>query len=542
MLLKLDDAPDSQIPQLPQQYISLSEADHAIQQAIVAQLDNAPLRLINTSTGRLCDRGAQINAFMRSMEYKELSSSMTHLSVQTEPIREVITKYFSWVMLSHTWNNEEPLLRDVQDNDVYTLNPIGVVKLQKFCKLAHDLGYRWAWVDTCCIDQSNNVELQQSVNSMFVWYRRSALTVVYLSDVLSSSQPGALARSLWNVRGWTIQELLAPKILLFYQADWTPYLNIRSSNHKGSVTIMQELEDSTGINAQALVAFYPGMRDAREKLQWASCRVTTLQEDIAYSLFGIFGVHLPVIYGEKKQNALGRLLQEIIARSGDISALDWIGQSSEFNSCLPADITSYTAPSCTLPSLSEDDIQKSVSTLRDVVAMEWVSKLYTLLDNLSAPRFANSRLQLPCITFPVTEIRRNNDAGFFTYNVKADGLQDLLITTEDRLVQFSPTRRTRQSFLLIRPWNRYDLELPDFDDLNFDDLEALGSESGSSSEPDMRDLRLIVRLGQPFGALLLVQQWGGEFKRIASDNNIIAQVKDATSVDSMMDVRTLEIL
>ncbi|KAG2089997.1 uncharacterized protein F5147DRAFT_658265 [Suillus discolor] len=137
------------------------------------------------------------------------------------------------------------------------------------------------------------------------------------------------------------------------------------------------------------------------------------------------------------------------------------------------------------------------------------------------------------------EIRRgfNDVTRFSTYNVKAHGLQDLLIITEARLVQFSPARPTRQSFLLICPWNHRDLELPDFDD-----LESLGPEPGSSSELDMGDLRLIVRLGQPFGALLLVQQWGGEFKRITLDNNIITQVKDVTSVDSMMHVRTLEIL
>jgi len=202
------------------------------------------------------------------------------------------------------------------------------VKLQKFCKVARSAGYRWAWSVTCCIDQNNNVELQQSVNSMFVWYRYSALTIVYLSDAPPSSEYGALANSTWNTRGWTVQEFLAPKIVLFYQADWTLYLNICSRNHKRSLSIMSEFEDSTGINARALVDFRPGTRDAREKLRWASNRDTTREEDIAYSLFGIFNVNLPVIYGEKRQKALGRLLQEIIAHSSDVTVLDWVGQST----------------------------------------------------------------------------------------------------------------------------------------------------------------------------------------------------------------------
>ncbi|KAG1814090.1 hypothetical protein EV424DRAFT_42587 [Suillus variegatus] len=546
MLSKLDDAPDPRIRQLRQQYVSPSEVKDAIRRVIRAQLENAPLRLINTSTGRLCNRDAQINAFTESTEYKELLYSlMMHAPLQTELIKEAVIKYFSWVMLSHRWETKEPGLHDIQDKVIYDLDPVGtVVKLQKFSQVARDAGHRWAWSDTCCIDQNNNIEVQQSVNSMFVWYHHSALTIVYLSDVLPSSEYGALANSTWNTRGWTVQEFLAPEAVLFYQADWTLYLDNHSRNHKESIIIMQELERSTGINAQALVAFRPGIRDAREKLQWASTRVTTLQEDIAYSLFGIFSIHLPVIYGEKRQNALGRLLQEIIAHSGDITALDWVGQSSTFNSCLPAEISSYKAPSCILPSLSEDEMQSSVSTLRNnIVAVESASKLYTTLENLGVPRFANGRLQLPCIVFPLTEVRRSTDGDgdkFFTYEVKADGLQDLLVTTADKLVQFSPARRTRQTFLLIRPWNRYDLDLVDFTDES-QSVDDWPDDPGDD-EVVTRELRLLVRLARPFSGLLLAQQRGGEYKRIASDNNIIAQVKDMTSVHDMMDVRTLEIL
>jgi hypothetical protein len=380
---------------------------------------------------------------------------------------------------------------------------------------------------------------------MFVWYHYSALTIVYLSDVPLLSESGALANSIWNTRGWTVHEFLAPKIILFYKADWTLYLEDRSSNHKESVAIMQELEQSTGINARALVAFRPGMRDAREKLQWASKRVTTLQEDIAYSLFGIFGVNLPVIYGEKRQNALGRLLQEIIAHSGDISALDWVRQSSNFNSCLPAEIFLYKALPYTPPSLSEHDMQASVSTLRNnIVAAESASKLYATLENLGVPRFANARLQLPCIAFPLTKIRQSTGGDgdeYFTYEVRADRLQDLLVTTKDKLVQFSPARRTRQTFLLIRPWNWYDLELADFTDES-QSVDDWPDEPGDD-ELVAKALRLLVRLFRPFGALLLAQQCGGEYRRIASDKEIIAQVSDIASVNvDMMDIRTLEIL
>jgi hypothetical protein len=240
--------------------------------------------------------------------------------------------------------------------------------------------------------------------------------------------------------GWTVQEFLAPKFVLFYHSDWTLYLNDRTPNHKDSPVIMQELADATGIDPHALVAFRPGMRGARERLQWVSTRITTLQEDIAYSLFGIFGIHLPVIYGENRQNALGRLLQEIIAKSGDITCLDWVGKPSEFNSCLPASITSYRADPSTLSSqLSESDMQIFVSSLLDTIDAELPLRLYQTFESLNAPQFSASRLRLPCITFTVTSVKRRRSSDLqpaSTFVVKADGLRDLSITTENRQIQF----------------------------------------------------------------------------------------------------------
>ncbi|KAG1818216.1 heterokaryon incompatibility protein-domain-containing protein [Suillus subaureus] len=563
MLAKLDSAHGTQIRKLREKYVGPSRAEGVIRKFIDIQLYTAPLRLLNTSSGLLCDREAQISVFKTTAEYKQLLLSiMNHADLSMERIADVVATYFRYVMLSHRWGENEPLLHDIQDKVVYKLKAAGsLVKLQSFCKSARHAGYHWAWVDTCCIDQNNNVELQKSFNSMFVWYHHSALTTVYLSDVPPSAKSGALAKSAWNTRGWTVPEFLASRVILFYQQDWMLYLDDRSPNHKESVEIMHELEDATGIDARVLVAFQPGMRDARQKLQWVSTRVTTVPEDIAYSLFGIFGVALPILYGENAQNALGRLLQEIVARSGDITALDWVGQPSEFNSCLPAHISSYAAPPCSLPYLSEDEIQTAVSSLRHTAAVDQASKFYDRLDNMSAPRFASCRLRLPCIVFPVTEVRRRSgpaQEALFTYGVRADGLDDLSITTEENLIQFSRPRPTRRTFLLVHPWDRRLLELPDIaDDAEclgdrpqpeslLDDSDSISDSPGEAeladSESYSRALRLIVRLGQPFGAFLLAQQRGGEYKRIASDHDIIAQVKDVSSAHTMMDIRTLEIL
>ncbi|KIK34863.1 hypothetical protein CY34DRAFT_812605 [Suillus luteus UH-Slu-Lm8-n1] len=571
MLSKLDNAPDIQTQQLRQQYFRPSQVERAIRQVIDAKLENAPLRVLDTTTGLLCDREAQISAFKSRTEYKELlSSTVMRPDLDTERIEEVVRRNLQYAMLSHRWEGREPLLQDIQGKSVYEskLDSVcGMTKLRSFCKTARGAGHNWAWSDTCCIDKTNNVELHESVNSMFVWYHHSALTIIYLSDVPPSSKSGALATSAWNTRGWTVQEFIAPKIILFYQNNWTLYLDDRTPNHKESVEIVQELKNATGIDRSAVVAFRPSMHGAREKLHWASTRVTTRQEDIAYSLFGIFGVRLPVDYGEKQDYALGRLLQEIVARSGDITGLDWVGKSSVFNSCLPASITSYKAPPCQLPSLPEDEIQSLVSSLRKTVTVNFALNIYTQLRHMSAPRFATQRLHLPCIAFDVKEVRRvrsPDPEAHFTYGVKADGLQDLLITTEETLVQFWPARPTERHIILVRPWDLSLLKLPDFAEpaefMESSDFQhdteseedywtppSSPSHDWSDDYPEQQDafdiesraFRLLVRLGQPFSAFLLAQQRSGEYKRIASDHDIIGRVND---IRNPMDIRTIEIL
>ncbi|KAI5989855.1 hypothetical protein EDC04DRAFT_2525998, partial [Pisolithus marmoratus] len=231
-----------------------------------------------------------------------------------------------FVTFSHRWGANEPLLRDVEGLSIYGMSKsVGFGKLQAFCLRACEHDYLWAWSDTCCIDKDSSAELQEAIGSMFAWYRRSALTIVHLSDVSNS---GSFGGSEWFRRGWTLQELLAPRTVLFYTQNWTLYKNLTCSNHKANVAVLEELERVTGVESRFLTNFSPGMDDARSRLQWASLRCTTRPEDIAYSLFGIFDLHLPVLYGESVEKALGRLLAEIISQSGDISVLEWVGKAS----------------------------------------------------------------------------------------------------------------------------------------------------------------------------------------------------------------------
>ncbi|KAI6023734.1 hypothetical protein BKA83DRAFT_4052912, partial [Pisolithus microcarpus] len=240
---------------------------------------------------------------------------------QTKLIHTTVSGYFQFVTFSHRWGIDEPLLRNVEGHSIYDMSTDGGFgKLQAFCLRACEQNYLWAWSDTCCIDKDSSAELQEAIGSMFAWYRRSALTIVHLSDIPNT---GSFGTSEWFRRGWTLQELLAPQTILFYTQNWSLYKNLAGSNHKTDVDVMEELEKATGVESRFLTNFSPGMDDARSRLQWASSRCTTRPEDIAYSLFGIFDLHLPVLYGESAEKALGRLLAEIISQSGDISVLEW---------------------------------------------------------------------------------------------------------------------------------------------------------------------------------------------------------------------------
>ncbi|KAG2084068.1 uncharacterized protein F5147DRAFT_841983 [Suillus discolor] len=234
------DHPVNALSQLHRQYVSQSEVEDAIRLAIHVQLENAPFRLINTSTGRLCNQDAQINAFMGSKEYKELShSSVIHVPVQTRPIKEAVVQYFEGHVIAQMGNPGANALLAMR----------GIVG-------------RGAIRAASTGSTLSSSMFQTTPCSSGITAQRSALTIVYLSDV-PSSKSGALANSAWNTRAWSIPELLAPK---------------------EPVSIMEELEHSTGINAQALLAFRPGTRDAREKLQWASMRVTARDEDPVWNI------------------------------------------------------------------------------------------------------------------------------------------------------------------------------------------------------------------------------------------------------------------
>ncbi|KAI4671112.1 uncharacterized protein J4E88_009510 [Alternaria novae-zelandiae] len=238
-----------------------------------------------------------------------------HLEFTKDIIRvEEIPPY---AILSHTWKEPEVVF-----NDLKSCGIMGVVDPEKrdgwnkiqFCaQQAKRDNLDHFWVDTCCIDKANNTELSEAINSMFRWYQNADRCYVFLTDVGDKSSAGgsrpssqwktAFRASRWFTRGWTLQELLAPRSVEFFSAD--------GARLGDKDSLKQTIHEVTGIPIEAFSSSDMSKFDVSERFTWAENRQTTREEDGAYCLLGIVGCYLPLIYGEGKENALNRLRKEM---------------------------------------------------------------------------------------------------------------------------------------------------------------------------------------------------------------------------------------
>jgi hypothetical protein len=116
-----------------------------------------------------------------------------------------------YAVLSHRWEQEEVTFQDMKNETFSYLK--GFSKLQGCCKRRAEDGYSWVWIDTCCIEKTSSAELSEAINSMYCWYRDSAVCYAYLVDIQEVTD---LATSRWFSRGWTLQELVAPRRLILF--------------------------------------------------------------------------------------------------------------------------------------------------------------------------------------------------------------------------------------------------------------------------------------------------------------------------------------
>ncbi|KAF2731912.1 HET-domain-containing protein [Polyplosphaeria fusca] len=217
-----------------------------------------------------------------------------------------------YAILSHTWgaDSDEVTFNDFTDGT--GTDKSGYEKIRFCAEQAKQDGLDHFWIDTCCIDKENKAELSHAINSMFRWYRNAARCYVYLPDVSTAKQKAnsdtsewesAFRKSKWFTRGWTLQELLAPRSVEFFSQQR------KRLGDKDS--LRSQIHAVTGIPERALEGEPLSHFSVNDRLSWMEHRQTEREEDMVYSLLGIFGVYISPFYSEGTAKALTRLQDEI---------------------------------------------------------------------------------------------------------------------------------------------------------------------------------------------------------------------------------------
>ncbi|KAI1199292.1 HET-domain-containing protein [Nemania serpens] len=249
---------------------------------------------------------------------------MRLINTQTQEITEFFHNIPPYAILSHTWEKEEVTFQEYilatgpeARRHTHIRQKAGFPKILGACQRARHDGLKYLWCDTNCIDKSSSAELSEAINSMYAWYRDSVVCYAFLADV--DGRPGAFEKSRWFTRGWTLQELLAPKSVVFFDGRWRVLgdrKDLASAISKITRIHIGALHDRNTVPKCSIA----------QRMSWAADRQTSRQEDIAYSLLGIFDINMPLLYGEGN-NAFIRLQQEIIRLSDDQSILCWASEN-----------------------------------------------------------------------------------------------------------------------------------------------------------------------------------------------------------------------
>jgi hypothetical protein len=236
-----------------------------------------------------------------------------------------------YAILSHTWEKDEITYQEMLSPSDKTIAKDGYIKIERAIELAQEHGYAYIWVDTCCIDKKSSAELSEAINSMYKWYQNAGLCIALLTDVSTKDRAvycGAgsfesehqefachiFESCRWMKKGWTLQELIAPVKVLFYDRDYNYFGNKRN--------LRDSLSRVSGIDRDVLESSDPSSASVAARMSWAADRKTSRDEDLAYCLIGLFGVNMPLLYGEGDR-AFIRLQEEIMRTSDDHSLFTW---------------------------------------------------------------------------------------------------------------------------------------------------------------------------------------------------------------------------
>ena len=224
-----------------------------------------------------------------------------------------------YAILSHRWGKSRDEVSYLDILSGHSKVKPAYVKIQASFRQAIRDRIDFIWIDTCCIDKNSSTELSEAINSMHSWYKNAKVCYAYLSDVPGdcdlSINASAFTKSIWFRRGWTLQELLAPQKVVFFTQTWLPLGDKRS--------LSDLIFEASSIRPDFLDGRKPiGDASIAQRMSWASRRITSRPEDVAYSLLGIFSVTMDLRYGEGTK-AFERLQEEIMKHSDDESLFAW---------------------------------------------------------------------------------------------------------------------------------------------------------------------------------------------------------------------------
>lgn len=241
-----------------------------------------------------------------------------------------------YVIASHRWTADEASYKEVKDGiaaQELAADNAGHRKVKAFARYVREkvASVDWLWIDTCCINKESDAELSYSINSMFKWYRNAELCLVFLAGVVDVADSATVSpasawasfeQDEWFRRGWTLQELLAPRLVVFVTKDWHvigrkgyPSSSCEGTSVDLGPDLGSRLAKITGVPERVLNDWGASIdMSVEEKLRWMEGRSTTRPEDMSYALFGILGITLSVIYGEGQENARNRVLAALRQR------------------------------------------------------------------------------------------------------------------------------------------------------------------------------------------------------------------------------------
>jgi len=302
-----------------------------------------------------------------------------------------------YAILSHTWEDEEVSFEAMRTSTLACQSMKGHQKIAMACRLASQAGISYAWVDTCCIDKSSSAELTEAINSMYRWYQRATVCYAFLSDLepavpgqdLSVATMATLRNCRWFTRGWTLQELIAPRHVVFYDRDW----QMRGSK----IELAGILSELTNIEVRILQHAKPlSTISTAQKMSWAAERETTRIEDTAYCLLGIFDVNMPLLYGEE-EGAFRRLQEEIIKSATDYSIFAWRWQTPT-REMAPGDRRIFSGVLARSPRdflTSRDLAKQSEHEQRDISTSNHMVRVQSPLIFWARYRYKGTRYVLP---------------------------------------------------------------------------------------------------------------------------------------------------